>query len=87
MSKSPNWEDWVGIGLGAWLLASPWVVGFSHQAAPTVNALLVGTILLLAEFLDLVVHGKTYRYAPRGRGRKPKHPERGSEPEPLFGLS
>ena len=79
MSKSPNWAGWVGIGLGAWLLASPWVLGFSHQAAPTVNALLIGTILLLDELLDLLV--KTHRRHARSR-----RIER-TEPEPLFGLS
>ena len=87
MSKSPNWEGWVGIALGAWLFASPWVLGFSHQAAPTVDALLIGTILVVGAFLDLIIHEKTYRRGSRGRSSKMDRNGRGDEPEPLSGLS
>ena len=66
MSKSPNWEGWVGITLGAWLFASPWVLGFSHQAAPTVDALLIGAILVVGAFFDLIVRENTYRRGARG---------------------
>jgi len=56
MFKTLKWEDWVGIGLGAWLIASPWALGFSDQAAPTMNALIMGSILVLDEMLEVVVH-------------------------------
>jgi len=56
MFKTLQWEDWAGIALGAWLLVSPWVVGFSDQNAATMNALIMGTILVLEEFLELRVH-------------------------------
>ena len=47
MFKTLKWEDWVGVGLGVWLLASPWVLGFSDQSAPMMNALIMGSILVL----------------------------------------
>ena len=56
MFKALQWEDWVGISLGAWMLVSPWVVGFSDHSAATMNALILGTILVLEELLELVVH-------------------------------
>ena len=57
MFKSLQWEDWVGIALGAWLLASPWTLGFADQsAAATMNALVMGSILVLEELLELNVH-------------------------------
>ena len=56
MFKALQWEDWVGIALGAWLIASPWVLGFSSHDAATFNALILGTILMLEELLELGVH-------------------------------
>ena len=56
MFKSLQWEDWVGIGLGVWLIISPWTLGFSAQSAATMNALIVGSFLVLEEFLEVVVH-------------------------------
>jgi len=56
MFKALQWEDWVGIALGAWMLVSPWVVGFSDNNAATMNALIMGTILVLEELLELAVH-------------------------------
>jgi hypothetical protein len=28
-----NWEEWTNLLLGAWLVVSPWVVGFAHTRA------------------------------------------------------
>ena len=56
MFKALQWEDWVGIALGAWMLISPWVVGYSDHDAATINALVMGTILVLEELLELGVH-------------------------------
>jgi SPW repeat-containing protein len=56
MFKSLKWEDWSGIVLGMWMLVSPWVIGFSDYSAATMNALVMGTVLVLAELLELSVH-------------------------------
>jgi hypothetical protein len=56
MFKALQWEDWLGIALGACLLVSPWVVGFSDHSAATMNALVMGSILVLEELLELDVH-------------------------------
>lgn len=56
MFKTLQWEDWVGVAIGAWMLASPWFLGYSDNGAATMNALVMGTILVLEEFLELGVH-------------------------------
>ena len=56
MFKSLKWEDWLGVALGAWLLVSPWVLGYSAESGATMNALILGTILILEEMLELGVH-------------------------------
>jgi hypothetical protein len=28
-----NWEEWVNLLLGLWLIVSPWVLGFAHTSA------------------------------------------------------
>lgn len=48
-----NWKEWINVLLGAWLIASPWVLGFT-QHGPTVIAVGAGlavTFLALVELL------------------------------------
>jgi hypothetical protein len=56
MFKSLLWEDWLGLGLGAWLLASPWTLGFSDDSVAAMNALVMGCVLVLQGLLDVDVH-------------------------------
>lgn len=56
MFKSLKWEDWLGIGAGAWLLVSPWALGYAEHFGPTLNALLLGCALISLEMLNLDEH-------------------------------
>ena len=56
MFKTLKWEDWLGIALGALLLVSPWIFGYSDSSAATMNALVMGSILVLEEFLEVGEH-------------------------------
>lgn len=90
MARSPRLEDWAGIGLGAWLLASPWVLGFSHQAAATANAMLAGAILVVADIAALILDEKAHRRRVHRSSRRGPSDENGArerEQEPLAGLS
>src|SRR5512142_2869399 len=58
MFKSLQWEDWMGIALGVWLLGSPWIVGYSDISAAVMNALILGTILVVEEFMQVGVHSE-----------------------------
>lgn len=36
------WEEWAQGGIGAWLIASPWVLAFANREGPMLNAMWVG---------------------------------------------
>ena len=40
------WEEWVNLALGAWLLISPWLLGFSASALLMWNAVVIGTAVV-----------------------------------------
>lgn len=41
------WEEWTNVVLGAWLVISPWVLGFSGLYAAMLNAVVAGAIVLV----------------------------------------
>jgi hypothetical protein len=41
------WEEWTNLALGAWLFASPWVLGFSSSALLMWNAVIVGALVVV----------------------------------------
>jgi hypothetical protein len=48
MMKLRHWQDPVNVVLGAWLILSPWALGFQGETAPMVNAVVVGMALAAA---------------------------------------
>lgn len=62
-----KWEEWAGLILGLWLLASPWLLGFAHTKAMHVNIVL-GLAIAFMSGLELWL----IRYDPAtGDGRGP----------------
>jgi SPW repeat len=47
-----EWEEWVGIVIGLWVLASPWLLGFQHAKAVPVNVV-VGLLIMFMSALEL----------------------------------
>ena len=45
--------EWTNVGLGAWLLIAPWVLGFSDHAVAAWTSLLVG--ILVAYFAGMQI--------------------------------
>src|SRR5215469_10784645 len=43
-----NWEEWLNVFLGLWLIASPWVLGFAHARAMPFSVGLGGVITFMA---------------------------------------
>ena len=41
------WEEWSKVILGVWLLASPWLLGFSHQTVAMANIMIVGLVVIV----------------------------------------
>jgi hypothetical protein len=51
-----DWEEWINLLLGLWLIASPWVLGFDHTRAMHV-AILIGVLVAVFAALELwLVH-------------------------------
>ena len=48
MFQVKHWQDPVNGALGAWLLLSPWILGYSGEAAAMPNAVIVGIALIAA---------------------------------------
>jgi len=47
-----EWEEWIGIVVGLWVLASPWVLGFQHAKPMPVNVA-VGLAIAFMSALEL----------------------------------
>jgi hypothetical protein len=39
------WEEWANAVFGAWMVISPWVLGFSGSFAAMLNAVIVGVVV------------------------------------------
>ncbi|MGE0528646.1 MAG: SPW repeat protein [Bdellovibrionales bacterium] len=42
LNDTAAWEEWTNVALGAWLVISPWILGYSFHEALTWNAIAVG---------------------------------------------
>jgi SPW repeat len=42
-----KWEEWVNAALGAWLIVSPFILGFGSLTAALWNQLIVGVVVLV----------------------------------------
>ena len=47
-----EWEEWVSMIVGLWVIASPWLLGFQHARAMPVNVA-VGLLIALMSALEL----------------------------------
>jgi hypothetical protein len=55
LSVFRDWEEWINVALGVWLLVSPWALGIASTAA-RLNFMVVGALVLalaLYEIRDL----------------------------------
>lgn len=51
-----DWEEWVNVLLGVWLIVSPWALGFAHTRAMHVT-ILIGVLVAFFAALELwLVH-------------------------------
>jgi hypothetical protein len=52
LSVFRDWEEWINIGLGAWLVASPWILGLSGTVA-TANFVIVGLLVIALAIYEI----------------------------------
>lgn len=57
---SRRWQDQLMVVIGAWLLVSPWVLGYPPDSPPARDTYIAGAIIALLAAFDLV---KTYVWA------------------------
>lgn len=51
-----EWEEWLSLLLGVWLIVAPWVLGFAHST-PMHVSIAVGIVIVYLALLDLwVIH-------------------------------
>lgn len=55
MKQMKHWQDPVNALLGAWLILSPWAVGFSDHALATLNFVVTGALLLAVAVGAIIV--------------------------------
>ena len=61
-----DWEEWVNLLLGAWLMISPWVLGFVHTSAMHVSIAIGAMVVFIAALeLWLVHYDAEYGSAPQ----------------------
>jgi len=46
MMQLKHWQDAVNAILGAWLILSPWVIGYQGEPAAMANAIIIGLALM-----------------------------------------
>ena len=54
MKQVKHWQDPVNAAAGAWLIVSPWVLGFRGTETAMVNAVLVAAVILVLALWVLV---------------------------------
>jgi hypothetical protein len=50
-----QWQDWSSWALGIWLLLSPWALFYEYEPTALRNALVIGTLIIVAEVVELSV--------------------------------
>jgi SPW repeat-containing protein len=64
-----EWEEWLNIGIGLWLIVSPWVLGFPRSHAMHISVA-VGILVSYLAALELCLHHMRYSASlPGRRGR------------------
>ncbi|MEA2928122.1 MAG: hypothetical protein QOG38_550 [Hyphomicrobiales bacterium] len=48
-----EWEEWVDLALGAWILGAPWVLNFPADSAATKVHVMIGLIVTLLAVVEL----------------------------------
>ncbi|MBO0759061.1 MAG: SPW repeat protein [Bradyrhizobiaceae bacterium] len=49
-----DWEEWINVVLGVWLVTSPWILAISERSA-TINFTLVGLLVLALALYEIRV--------------------------------
>jgi hypothetical protein len=59
-----NWEEWVNLLLGVWLIVSPWVLGFTHTRAMHFSIAVGAAVAFLAALELFLVYDANHPDQP-----------------------
>ncbi len=48
-----EWEEWVAMVLGLWLIVAPWIVGFSALSHAAATFVVLGVVIAVASISEL----------------------------------
>ena len=48
-----EWEEWISLVLGVWMVAAPWVVGFSGVSLAVAAFVILGIVVALASVSEI----------------------------------
>jgi hypothetical protein len=57
------WEEWAAALVGVWLVASPWIFGFSDATAMTWSTVIAGVVIVVAAAWAVLANPGTGRLA------------------------
>jgi len=69
LANQQPWEEWVNFLFALLLIISPWLAGYSSSMAGTLNAVIVGSLLVILTLLSM-----TEEYAAAKQHRKTTPP-------------
>lgn len=55
MRRSNRWQEWVSLAAGAWLFASPWILGFTAAPVASWTAYILGIVVVAASLWAMTV--------------------------------
>ena len=53
LTSFAEWEEWVESGMGAWVILSPWLIGFAANAAATWCHVVLGLAVFAAAMSEI----------------------------------
>jgi hypothetical protein len=73
MSAGPRWAwlSWWNAALGGWMIASPWIYGYTANPGFTWNSVIVGAIVLVLASVSAAAPEAAAATAPPARGSRP----------------
>jgi len=66
-----KWEEWANLILGIWLIASPWILGFTHTRAMHFSIGIGLAMAFLSALVLFLLYDTDQEHQPHGRASEP----------------
>ncbi|MDX1810912.1 MAG: SPW repeat protein, partial [Gammaproteobacteria bacterium] len=48
-----GWQDFVELGVASWIICSPFVLGYFHEASASLSIMMIGSVMILFAIMGL----------------------------------